>query len=53
MRHIYLCFLCLTALITVIAPAAHAQYKPSEIGLAAASRTGFRAEFLEELAFDE
>jgi len=53
MHRIYLYFLCLTVLIPVIAPAAYSQDKPSEKVPAVAPATGFRAEFLEEIAYYE
>jgi uncharacterized damage-inducible protein DinB len=55
MRRIYLYFLCLTAVTPVVAPAAHAQDKPAEKAPAPliAPTSGFRAEFLEEIAYYE
>ena len=53
MRRIYLYFLSLTVLIPVIAAAAYSQEKPSEKAPAIAPAAGFRAEFLEEIAYYE
>jgi hypothetical protein len=53
MRRIYLYFLCLTVLVPVIIPAAYSRDKPSEKAPRVAPAAGFRAEFLEEIAYRE
>ena len=55
MRRIYLYFLCLIVLTPGIVPAAHPQGKPAEKAPApsVAPTSGFRAEFLEGLAYYE
>ena len=55
MRRIYLYFLCLTVLAPGVALAAYTQDKPAEKApvSSVAPATGFRAEFLEEIAYYE
>ncbi|MGB2897807.1 MAG: DinB family protein [Candidatus Acidiferrum sp.] len=55
MRRISLCFICLTVLTATIVPAVHPQEKPADKAPSSsvAPTSGFRAEFLEEIAYYE